>query len=172
MKARHLFCLTLIVVACVAAASVDAAQAPPASNRASIEKQIVAAERAVNEAVAKGDVKTFHANVASDGIDLEGNGVNKVNAPEFDKMITSAKIESWNIDNSQFYWVSDNAVVHMYRWTGKGTFSGQPVQSPTWASTIWANKGGKWLAVFHQETPAMATPAPAAAKPSPAPAKK
>src|SRR5262245_23465085 len=101
MKPRYSFYFTVIAVACVAAASVGAAQAPTASNRAAIEKQIVAAERAVNEAVAKGDMKTFHANVAADGIDFEGNGATKINSPDFDKMITSSKIESWNIDNSQ-----------------------------------------------------------------------
>jgi len=61
--------------------------------------------------------------------------------------------------------------LHLYRWTGKGTYQGQPLPSPTYASTVWANKGGKWQAVFHQETNAM-TPPPAAAKPTtPAPKK-
>jgi hypothetical protein len=134
------------------------AQAPAASNRAAAEKQIIADERAINEAVAKGDMKAFHANIAADAVGVDPGGISKVNAPDFDKMLLATKIQSWNIDGSQFYWVNDNTVMHMYRWTGKGTYQGQPIPSPTWASTLWTNKGGKWTAVFHQETSAMGPP--------------
>jgi Domain of unknown function (DUF4440) len=164
MTRRVLVCsLVLGVITTVAAYP----QAPGAANRAAIEKQIVANERAINDAVAKGDMKTFHSIVAADAAGVDTGGINRVNAPDFDKMMLQAKIQSWNIDGSQFYWVDDNTVVHMYRWTGKGTFGGQPVSSPVWTSTVWTNKGGKWTAVFHQETVAMAPPTPA-----PSPAKK
>ena len=154
-----IFALSLMTIVTVFAFS----QAPAAENHAAIEKQIVAAERAVNEAVAKNDMKTFHANLAPDAVSLDAGGVTKVNNPDFDKMMATVKVTSWNIDGSQFYWADDATVVHMYRWTGKGTVQGQPVPSPVWNSTVWANKGGKWLAVFHQETTAMAPPAPAPA---------
>jgi len=163
-----------LTIACVLlvlmTAAVLLAQTPAASSHAAVEKQIVALERAINEAVAKGDMKAFHANIAADAVSIDPNGISKVTGPEFDKMMMSAKIQSWNIDGSQFYWLNDASVVHMYRWTGKGTFEGQPVPSPTWSSTVWSNKGGKWMAVFHQETTAM--PAPATAKPATTPGKK
>ncbi len=135
-------------------------QTPAASNKAATEKQIVANERAVNEAFAKNDPKGFHALVAMDGISVDAGGISKVSGPDFDKMMASVKITSWNIDGSQFYWVGNDTVIHMYRWTGKGTYQGQPVDSPVWCSSTWTNRGGKWLAVFHQETNAM-MPAPA-----------
>ena len=147
-------------------------QAQAGGGHAAIEKQIIANERAINDAIAKGDMKTFHANIASDAVGIDPGGISKVNAPDFDKMLLASKIQSWNIDGSQFYWIGDTTVVHMYRWTGKGTYDGHPIPSPTWASTIWTNKGGKWMAAFHQETTAMpAAPAPAA-KPAPTPGKK
>src|SRR5215475_8104148 len=155
MNRRVLVCsLVLGVMTTVAAFS----QAPAAANRAAIEKQIVANERAINDAVAKGDMKTFHSILAADAAGVDTGGITRVNAPDFDKMMQSAKIQSWDIDGSQFYWVNDNAVVHMYRWTGKGTVGGQPIPSPVWSSTVWTNKGGKWTAVFHQESVAMAPP--------------
>jgi hypothetical protein len=161
------FILALLVMTTVAAL----AQAPAASNHAAAEKQIIANERAINEAIAKGDMKTFHANLAPDAVAIDPGGISKANAPEFDKMLQGLKMQSWNIDGSQFYWVNDSTVVHMYRWTGKGTYQGQPVPSPTWSSTLWSNKGGKWLAVFHQETTAMAPP-PTQLDTKPGPAKK
>ena len=162
MNRRVVVCsLAFVLITSVAASS----QAPGAANHAAIEKQIIATERAINDAAAKGDMKAFHANLAPDAVGVDGGGVMKVNAPEFDKMMQAMKIQSWNIDGSQFYWVNDTTVVHMYRWTGKGTYQGQPVPSPTWASTVWTNKGGKWLAVFHQESLAMGPP-PAASSPA------
>jgi hypothetical protein len=154
----------------LALASAASAQTPAASNHAAAEKQVLAAERAVNEAVAKGDMKSFHANIAADAVGVDMGGINKVNVPDFDKMMLQTKITSWDLDSSQFLWVNDNTVVHMYRWTGKGTYEGQPIPSPVWASTVWSNKGGKWMAVFHQETTAMTPPPPAA--PAKTPAKK
>ena len=162
-----------LAVGLTAMAAVSAlSQTPAAANHAAIEKAIVANERAINDAVAKGDLKGFHANIASDAVGIDMTGISKVNGPDFDKMLLATKIQSWTIDGSQFYWVNDSTVVIMYRWTGKGTFEGQPIPSPTWSSTVWANKGGKWMAVFHQETVAMAAPAPAAAKPAATPGKK
>ncbi len=165
------FCaLTMLM----AMAAVPALAQAPAASHAAIEKQLIANERAVNEAFAKGDVKTFHANVAPDALSIDPAGVSKVNTPDFDKMMQAVKIQNWNIDSSQFYWIGDTTAVHMYRWTGKGTYEGQPVPSPTWASTVWTNKGGKWQAVFHQETTAMPPPPPSAGatKTAPTPAKK
>ena len=164
---------TFVALCAVALVTVTAvlafAQTPGAANRAAIEKQLVANERAINDAFAKGDVKAFHANIAPDAISVDMGGITKVNAPDYDKMMQSVKIQSWNMDMPQSYWVNDNTVVLMYRWTGKGTFQGQPVPSPTWSSTLWTNKGGKWMAAFHQETVGMPAPAPA---PAPAAGKK
>jgi hypothetical protein len=151
-----LFTVTLTLVAVVSAQA-------PAANRAAIEKQIVANERTINESVAKGDMKGFNALVASDAISMDSGGIMKTGDPNFEKMVKEIKITSWNIEGSQFLWINDNTVVHIYKWTGKGTYQGQPVPSPTWSSTVWANKGGKWTAVFHQESLSMPAPAPAPA---------
>ena len=36
--------------------------------------------------------------------------------------------------------------------TGTGTFNDRPVVSPALAVTVWAERGGKRLAVHHQQT--------------------
>jgi hypothetical protein len=167
MKRKLLIACPLLVV--VVTAATLWAQTPAASSHAAVEKQIVALERAINEAVAKGDMKAFHANIAADAIGIDPSGINKVNAPDFDKMLLASKIQSWNLDGSQF--LLDQTTLPSCTCTDgreKGTYEGQPVPSPTWASTVWLNKAGKWMAVFHQETTAM--PAPPAAKPAAAPA--
>jgi hypothetical protein len=144
--------LSLLVVVMSMIAIPAPAQAP---NRAAVEKQIITDERAINDALAKGDLRAFRANIAPDAVSIDPAGVTRANSPDFDKMIQALRIQNWNIDGSQFYWVNDTTVVHIYRWTGTGTFQGQPLSSPTWASTVWANRQGRWTAVFHQETNAM-----------------
>lgn len=137
------------LIVSLASASLSVAQE---ANRAAIEKQIIANERAINDAFAKGDTKTFSSMVAPEGFGIDPGGVMKL--ADYVKMISQVKIDTWNMDNMQVTWLSPDVALHTYRWTGKGTFAGQPIPSPTYASTIWVNKGGKWLPVFHQETAA------------------
>jgi hypothetical protein len=137
-----------------------------AAQDAQAEKTILANERAVNAAFAKADLAGFKEHVAADGW-----AVDPMMGPmsvagfmkEFDKMAKEMKIESWDISDSKFQWVDANTTVHIYKWTGKGTYMGQPMPSPTWSSTVWSKKNGKWTAMFHQET-LMATPPPGAKK--------
>ena len=96
-------------------------------------------------------------------VDPAGMGVDATGIVTFDayiKQMGQMKIETHSIGNSRFLWINDNTVVHTYTWTGKGTYMGQPVPSRAYASTVWTNRGGTWLPVFHQETAA----APPAAK--------
>jgi hypothetical protein len=149
-----------VAVLLVVAASAVAVFAQ--TDRAAVEKQIIAGERKINEAFAKGDVAGFQALVASDGYSVDAMG--RMKASEFPKVIKDMKIASWDIDQSQILWVNNDVAIHTYRWTGKGTFQGQPFPSPAWASTVWMKKDGKWIAFFHQESPAMEMPKPPAKK--------
>ena len=82
--------------------------------------------------------------------------------PEFEKVFNQVTTEpGWKITGSKIFWIDNDAAVHIYRWSGKGTFMGHPF-GDTHSSTVWANRGGTWQAVFHQETPA--APAPPAPK--------
>jgi hypothetical protein len=130
---------------------------------AQAEKTIIANERAVNDAVAKGTVAGFKQHVAADGwaIDpMTGRAPVADFIKDFAAMTKDMKITSWDITDSKVQWVDANTAVHSYKWTGKGTYQGQPVPSPTWASTVWTKKNGQWMAVFHQES--IPPPAPPA----------
>lgn len=142
----------LIVAVAAFLPSLAAAQ----TDTAGTIKQIEAMERALNAAVQKGDVNAFKANLAEDAVSMDGNGPMPV--AEFLKMFNQFKIASFAIDQAKVTFLNDTTAVITYRWTGKGTMMGQPVPSPTWSSTTWVKRAGKWVAVFHQET--VATPAP------------
>jgi ketosteroid isomerase-like protein len=122
---------------------------------AQAEKTIVANERAISAAFAKGDAAAFKEHVAGDGWAIDPM-MGLMSVADFlkgwDAMVKDMKIASWDITDSKVLWVDANTAVHSYKWTGQGTMSGQPIPSPTLCSTVWTKKSGKWSAVFHQET--------------------
>ena len=127
------------------------------------EKQLIANERMISEAVNKKDLKMFHAMVDSAGIGVDALGFTRV--ADMDKMFQQMNITESRIDQERVIWLSPDVAVVAYRWTGKGTYQGMPVPSPTYGSTIYAKqKNGQWLARFHQESMAMPATPPAAAR--------
>ena len=128
---------------------------------AQAEKTIVANERAINDAVSKGNAARFKEHVALDGwaVDSMSGRMSVADfLKAFDVMTKDMKMTSWDITDSKVQWVDANTAVHSYKWTGSGTYQGQPIPSPVWASTVWTKKNGKWTAVFHQESPSMPAP--------------
>ena len=149
------FAAVLLMVGCTAAVVAQA------GSKAAIEKTLIANENKINEAVAKHDVKTFNDLVASDAMSADGMGFMKV--ADFVKSINDVKIASWHIMDTQVHWVDDKTAVLTYTWMGSGTFKGEAFPPTTYASSVWTERNGKWVVVYHQES--------AAAPPSP-PAKK
>jgi len=125
------------------------------------EKTIIANERAINDAVVKVNVAGFTQFVAADGWSVDGMSGRMAVADfikGFDQMAKDMKVTSWDITDSKVQWVDATTAVHSYKWTGQGTYQGQPMPSPVWASTVWTKKNGKWMAMFHQES--VVTPPP------------
>lgn len=150
---RSTILLTLAALACAAPGF-----AQPTS-KAATEKALIANENKVNEAVAKHDMKTFNDLVAADALSADGGGFMKV--ADFTKSIDQVKVTSWHIMNAQVTWIDDKSAVVTYTWMGAGTYMNQPMPDTVYASSIWTERNGKWVAVFHQES--AATP-PAAKK--------
>ncbi len=154
MRARIL-AAGLIALGCATAAFAQA------GSKAATEKALIANENKINEAVAKHDTKTFTDLVAADAVSADMNGFMKVS--DFVKTMDQMKVNSWHIMNPQVVWVNDKTAVVGYTWMGSGTYMNQPVPETTYASTVWTERNGKWVAVFHQESTA-APPAPAKKK--------
>jgi hypothetical protein len=128
-----------------------------AANREKLEKALIENENKIVDAIMKNDVATFQKMIAPGAMSAEGNGI--MPAAEFAKVIPSIKVTDSKVSDARVHWVDNNTAIVMYKWTGKGTIMGQPVPSPTYASTVWTKKGKSWLGVFHQETPAASHPA-------------
>ena len=127
-----------------------------ATSKAATEKALIANETKVNEAVAKRDVKTFNQLVAPDAVSADMGGFMK--ASEFAKSFDKVKVESWHLMDTKVMWIDDKSAIVTYTWMGKGTYMNQPMPETAYASTVWTDRNGKWVAVFHQETAAAPPP--------------
>jgi len=155
MQMRTIVGVIVISIVASLGAQGTGSKAPVKAGRdkAAIEKALVANENKANAAISKGDAAGFNAIVAADAWSLEATG--PMPASEFGKNIAQIKLEpGWTITDTKVVWVDDNSAILIYKWSGKGTYMGQAFPSPTWSSTTYVNRGGKWVAVFHQETPA------------------
>lgn len=131
---------------------------------AAIEQQLMANERAINEAVMKGDTKTFTSLLSPDSTATDGTGT--MLAADFAKVMPMLKITSQKLDAMKVAWLTPDAALVSYTWSGTGTMQGEKIPSLSYATTVWVKqKDGKWLARFHQESPALPAPPAAPKKP-------
>ncbi len=151
MRSRVL-AMAFLVLGCAAPAFAQAA------SKAATEKALIANENKVNEAVAKHDLKTFNDLVPADALSADMGGFMKV--ADFTKTFDQVKISTWHIMDAKVTWIDDKSAIVTYTWMGKGTYMNQPMPEMVYASTVWTERSGKWVVVFHQETGA-APPAPA-----------
>ena len=131
--------------------------AAPAAGQSAADAALIANEHKVADALMKKDKATVTSLIATDGWSADGNGFMK-NA-DFFAALDQLVIKNYRMSEEKVVWVDPNTAIVGYKWTGSGTFAGQPFPTAVYASTVWTKKGDKWTAVFHQETE-VAKPAP------------
>ena len=158
---RNAICWLVLAAMVLALPAVAGAQTGGAKADPAVEKALMDLERKLNDAVAKRDVTTFTTLVTADAWSVDPMGMSPV--AEFVKMLKDPKVDisikSHELTDMKVIQLDANAAVVTYKWTGTGTWMGEPLPSPTLSSTVWAKRGDKWLAMFHQETIMMPPPA-------------
>src|SRR2546422_602716 len=126
------------------------------------EAEVTAREKAVWEALEKKDYDAFGNMLASDYLEVEDDGI-------YDKAGIVTYLKDLNISNASFsdwkmFPLGKDAALITYNVNLKANFKGQAVPpGPYRAASVWANRDGKWLGVYYQET------LPETMRPSPAP---
>ena len=142
--------LSAILLAVAAAGAQNRSGARPAAT-GTTDAMMVANERALYDAAVKGDKATFQSLVLPEGAWATNRGFVPlrllVNGLDGFRGITK-----WEIVSPHVTWLDEGSAIVLYTRTGTGTFEGQPLSPTALASTVWAKRGGKWLAAHHQET--------------------
>ena len=115
-----------------------------------ILKMLIANERALHGAVARGDKASFQSLVLPEGVWTTRQGF--VPMRLLADGLGDFKLTKWDIVNPHVTLLDTDSALLLYAWTGTGTFHNQPLASTTLASTVWTRRDGKWLAVHHQQT--------------------
>ncbi|HYG80515.1 MAG TPA: nuclear transport factor 2 family protein [Pyrinomonadaceae bacterium] len=154
-------------------ANSNASASPSPSPRAEANTAadtIIAREKEIWETIRAKNPDGFAAMLADDFIYVTDDGV-------YDRAGTTDGIKQLALTDLSFAdWkvitLDKDAAVVVYTVNMKGTSGGQPLPgTPMRAGSLWANRGGKWMGVYHQDT-AVEEPPPAgaAADKTPAPA--
>jgi hypothetical protein len=128
-----------------------AAKPKPRMSKAQLQKKLSANETALWNAWKNKDAKPFQNLLTSDGVMIGQDGVGAKS--DVVKMMASmpCEVKSFTLSDWKLSMVNANAAVLTYKGTADGTCNGTAIP-PTWSSTLWVNRNGKWQAFSHQET--------------------
>src|SRR5438093_2095140 len=143
-------CAALLIVPLLCMATPKVWTFAQTANKAATERELIERERAIIQAIAKGDKAVFLASVADDGFWVLGGFVQ---APRLVDAFGEFKFSSSEITNPHVVWVDPTTAIVIYAWTGTGTIFNRPFV-PKVASTVWTKRSDRWIAVYHHESDA------------------
>ena len=140
-------------------ANTSATPAATPKAEANISADIIAREKEAWETIKAKNPDGFAAMLADDFVYVSEDGVHdKAGTVDGIKQFapTDLSFADWKV-----VMLDKDAAVVTYTINTKGTSGGKPIpETPMRAGSLWANRGGKWVGVFHQDT-AVEEPPPA-----------
>jgi hypothetical protein len=141
-----------------------AAQQAATSGGSSMQEKVTAKEREGLKSLKTGDIRHFGELTAEDAVFVDPHGI--ASKAEVMKNVTGFRLTDFTMADVKFLQVSDKAGLIAYKLTEKGVTHGKEFTATVYVSSIWAERGGKWLCEFSQETAARVPPAVPVAPPS------
>ena len=128
-----------------------AAKPKPKMSKAQLLKKLSANETALWTAWKNKDSKPFQSWLAADGMMIGEEGIGA--KADVVKMIGAnpCEVKSFTLSDWKLSMVDADSAVLTYKGAADGTCGGQPIPT-VWASSLWVNRKGKWMAFAHQET--------------------
>jgi hypothetical protein len=144
--------VSALLLRSVASPTATGADAQTAKEPPTLAQLITSLERKELDAIKDGNLTLFSDLLADDAVFLNSRGFG-------DKALvvknTSAfKLTEYSMDDGKVVPLSTNSGLIAYKLTEKGNAHGQEISGQVYASAVWAERGGKWVCLFSQETPA------------------
>jgi hypothetical protein len=154
LAALLLFALSSISFAQTPAASPSPAPAPkPAMSKAQIRGRLIATEKKLWEGWKNKDAKPFNANLSADSVMIGDSGVAGKNDAIKEVTGTACEVKSFELSDFKVTFLNSSTALLTYKGVADGTCGGTAIPT-VWASSVYVNRGGRWLNASHQETPA------------------
>jgi uncharacterized protein DUF4440 len=129
-----------------------------------MQERAGAREREGLEALKTGDIAHFGELTAEDAVFVDAHGA--ASKAEVMKNVAGFRLTAFTIEDVKFLQVSERAGLISYKLTEKGVTHGKDFTATVFVSSIWAERGGKLLCEFSQETAARVPPAAPVAPPA------
>lgn len=133
-------------------ANSNSAKPKPAISKKELERKLTASEKSLWEAFKNKKAEVFKRTLTADGFQIDGMGVT-ANA-DVAAAIAACEIKDYSLSDFKVTTISSSAALLTYKATTHGECAGQAVPETVYASTVWVNRGGRWQALFHQESQA------------------
>jgi hypothetical protein len=145
----------------VNASNVNAANTNASSSATASDADLIAKEREIYDNLKKKDSAAFGAMLGEDFIYVTSDGI-------YDKAGTikdagTVDFNDVSLTDFKVLHIDTDAAVITYTSDIKSTSGGKSMAQKAHESSVWVNRGGKWVALFHQDCEVHAMPAPAGA---------
>jgi hypothetical protein len=138
-----------VLLALLALAYAWRVEAKPAG---ATKEQVVAAERSGLDALKVGDVSKFASATADEAVFVDDRGM--ATKPEVVRNVNGFTLTDYDMEDIRFVQIAPNTGLISYNMTENGSSHGHEFTAHVYVSSVWTERGGKWLCLFSQETPA------------------
>jgi len=156
MKRLIMAALCVLVFATFCFAQPEAAASPtpkpkPRMSKAALMKKLQANETALWNAWKNKDAKPFNTWLAADSVMVGEQGVAGKKDIAGAMASMPCEVKSFTLSDWKLSMVDADAAFLTYKGVADGVCGGKPIPN-VWASSLWINRKGKWMAFTHQET--------------------
>jgi hypothetical protein len=120
------------------------------SDSSPLQQQVVAAEREGLDALRAGNVDDFASHTADEAVFVDAHG--PASKAQVVKNVADFHLTDYSMDDIHFVQLSPSSGLLVYTITEKGNSHGKEFSARAHISSIWAERGGKWVCLFSQET--------------------
>ncbi len=154
-------CAVALVLACLLAGGWAQARKPQLKNADAVEDggpdplrdELVRDEQMVADAQEQKNANVLRQALADDFLYVAYNGL-VFTKPQIVKDLKYMDVSRYRMQNFKVRRLGSAAALLAYDLDIGGSIAGQDMPAKQYASSIWMNRSGRWVLIFHQETPA------------------
>jgi hypothetical protein len=123
-----------------------------AMNQSAPDKAVIDREMELWEIVKNRQADAYKKYFANGFSAVSSDGVRDINQEV--EGVRIVELKNYSLTDVKVVFPSKGTAVLTYKVTVQGSFQGQDISGVYYASSVWVNQGGKWLAILHTEAKA------------------
>ena len=117
-----------------------------------LERQVLAKERQELDCLKTGNYAEFAGLIADDALFVDSHG--PAGKADIVKHTAEFRLDDYTMEDVRFVPLSPNSGLLIYKITETGASHGKQFSATVYVSALWAERAGKWVCVYSQETAA------------------